>query len=151
MVIDRKQDMFFVLLEQTPTRTRSASSARSKQLVYEAHGELTACARALLLSRRRWRARSAPAAPDREREPESAGAARAAFHAQAFERVGDYIRNEIATGKIPGAILLIQQHGKPVYFESFGVRDVATKLPMTPDTIFQHLFDVEGRSPRSPR
>jgi CubicO group peptidase (beta-lactamase class C family) len=54
-----------------------------------------------------------------------------------LDRIGDYIRNEVATEKIPGAILLIQQHGKPVYFESFGVRDIATKLPMTPDTIFQ--------------
>ena len=41
------------------------------------------------------------------------------------------------TGKIPGAILLIQQHGKPVYFESFGLRDPETRQPMTPDTIFQ--------------
>ena len=32
--------------------------------------------------------------------------------------------------------MLIQQHGKPVYFEKFGVRDVATGLPMTDDTIF---------------
>ncbi len=40
-------------------------------------------------------------------------------------------------GKIPGAILLIQQHGKPVYHEFFGVRDVATRLPMTDDTIFR--------------
>ncbi len=54
-----------------------------------------------------------------------------------LERVGDYIRNEIATGKIPGAVILIQQHGKPVYYQSFGVRDVATQLPMTPDTIFR--------------
>jgi CubicO group peptidase (beta-lactamase class C family) len=52
-------------------------------------------------------------------------------------RVGDYIRNEIATGKIPGAVVLIQQHGSPVYFESFGVRDVESKLPMTADTIFR--------------
>ena len=51
--------------------------------------------------------------------------------------VSDYIRNEIASGKIPGAILLIQQHGRPVYFENFGVRDVVTKLPMTSDTIFR--------------
>jgi CubicO group peptidase (beta-lactamase class C family) len=54
-----------------------------------------------------------------------------------LDRIGDYIRNEIASGMIPGAILLIQQHGKPVYFETFGVRDVATRLPMTPDTIFR--------------
>ena len=59
------------------------------------------------------------------------------FSREGLARVGDYIRNEIATGKIPGAILLIQQHGKPVYFENFGVRDVATELPMTHDTIFR--------------
>src|SRR5712664_4362020 len=54
-----------------------------------------------------------------------------------LERVGDYVRNEIATGKIPGAVILVQQHGHPVYFESFGVRDVASQLPMTADTIFR--------------
>jgi CubicO group peptidase (beta-lactamase class C family) len=59
------------------------------------------------------------------------------FSRAKLERVSDYIRNEIATGKIPGAIILIQQHGQPVYFEKFGVRDVATRLPMTPDTIFR--------------
>src|SRR6266849_1488622 len=59
------------------------------------------------------------------------------FSRAALDRIGDYIRNEFTTGKIPGAILLIQQHGKPVYFESFGVRDPAIGQPMTPDTIFQ--------------
>src|SRR5256714_11200569 len=68
---------------------------------------------------------------------ESPANAARSFSPEGFSRVGDYIRNEIASGKIPGAIVLIQQHGKPVYFESFGVRDVATKLPMTPDTIFR--------------
>ena len=42
----------------------------------------------------------------------------------------------MTTGKLAGAVVLIQQHGRPVYLKSFGVRDVATKLPMTPDTIF---------------
>jgi CubicO group peptidase (beta-lactamase class C family) len=59
------------------------------------------------------------------------------FSPSKLARVGDYFRNEIATGKIPGAILLIQQHGHPVYFENFGVRDIATRHPMTPDTIFR--------------
>jgi CubicO group peptidase (beta-lactamase class C family) len=59
------------------------------------------------------------------------------FNLQKLERVGEFIRGEIAGGKIPGAILLIQQHGKPVYHEFFGVRDVASKLPMTDDTIFR--------------
>src|ERR1700710_395901 len=68
---------------------------------------------------------------------ESPTPAAGTFSPAKLEQVGDYIRNEIATGKIPGAILLIQQHGKPVYFENFGVRDVATRLPMTADTIFR--------------
>ena len=68
---------------------------------------------------------------------ESPLAAPSSFSPDKLRRVGDYIHNEIATGKIPGAILLIQQHGKPVYFENFGVRDVATKIPMSPDTIFR--------------
>jgi CubicO group peptidase (beta-lactamase class C family) len=63
------------------------------------------------------------------------------FDQQKLQRVGDYLRDKIAQGKIPGAILLIQQHGKPVYHEFFGVRDVATQLPMTDDTIFR-LFSM---------
>jgi CubicO group peptidase (beta-lactamase class C family) len=59
------------------------------------------------------------------------------FSAAGLAQVSDYIRNEIATGKIPGAILLLQQHGKPVYFENFGVRDIATELSMSADTIFR--------------
>ena len=63
------------------------------------------------------------------------------FNRQKLERVGDYLRDQIAQGKIPGAIVLIRQHGKTVYHEHFGVRDVATKLPMTDDTIFR-LFSM---------
>ena len=48
----------------------------------------------------------------------------------------DFFENEIATGRLPGAVILIQQHGRPVYLKAFGVRDVGTKRPMTPDTIF---------------
>ena len=68
-----------------------------------------------------------------------AGSERAAhkFSPEGLAKVSDYIRNEIATGKIPGAILLLQQHGKPVYCENFGVRDVATGLSMSADTIFR--------------
>src|ERR1700744_5296879 len=59
------------------------------------------------------------------------------FSPAKLERVSDYMRNEIATGKIPGAIVLIQQHGRPVYLEKFGVRDVESKHPMTEDAIFR--------------
>jgi CubicO group peptidase (beta-lactamase class C family) len=68
---------------------------------------------------------------------ESPSPVAASFSREGLARVGDYIRNEIATGKIPGATLLIQQHGHPVYFENFGLRDVENKQPMTADTIFR--------------
>jgi len=68
----------------------------------------------------------------RAESPVSAG-----FSREGLARVGDYLRNEVATGKIPGAILLIQQHGDPVYFENFGLRDVESRQPMTADTIFR--------------
>jgi CubicO group peptidase (beta-lactamase class C family) len=71
----------------------------------------------------------------------AAGSARAeqprSFSAEGLAKVSDYVRNEVATGKIPGAILLIQQHGKPVYSEKFGVRDLATELSMSAATIFR--------------
>src|SRR6201996_1306215 len=59
------------------------------------------------------------------------------FNPKKLEKIGEFFRNEISGGKIPGAILLIQQHGKPVYHEFSGVRDPTTKEPMTDNTIFR--------------
>jgi CubicO group peptidase (beta-lactamase class C family) len=53
-----------------------------------------------------------------------------------LERLSEFFENEVATGRLPGAVVLIQQHGLPIYLKCFGVRDVATRQPMTPDTIF---------------
>jgi CubicO group peptidase (beta-lactamase class C family) len=50
--------------------------------------------------------------------------------------IDDFINGEIASAKIPGAIVLIQRHGRPVYFKCFGMRDVDKQAPMTPDAIF---------------
>jgi CubicO group peptidase (beta-lactamase class C family) len=93
----------------------------------------------------RWRGAAAAlallllalAAGLRSGRAESPAAVSSGFSQEKLARVGDYIRNEIAGGKIPGAIVLIQQHGHPVYYEKFGVRDVATRLPMTDHTIFR--------------
>jgi CubicO group peptidase (beta-lactamase class C family) len=60
----------------------------------------------------------------------------AAPSAAKLERLTEFFQNEVATGKLAGVIVLIQQHGRPVYLKCFGVRDVATNRPMTPDTIF---------------
>src|SRR6266850_4933993 len=53
-----------------------------------------------------------------------------------LERITEFFNNEVATGKLPGAVVLIQQHGKPVYLKCFGVQAVETNAPMTSDTIF---------------
>lgn len=63
------------------------------------------------------------------------------FNPDKLARIGEFFKNEVATGKIPGAIVLIQQHGKPVYHEAFGVQDVASKAPITDKTIFR-LFSM---------
>ena len=65
-------------------------------------------------------------------KPEEAG-----FSSAGLARIDAYIKNEIATNKIPGAIMMIQRQGKTAYFSSSGVRDPGTKEPMTPDTIFR--------------
>lgn len=59
------------------------------------------------------------------------------FSPAGLDKISAYFANEVATDKIPGAVVLIQRQGKPAYFKSFGVRDVATKIPMSPDTIFR--------------
>src|SRR5215475_259397 len=53
-----------------------------------------------------------------------------------LEAITAFFTNEVATGKLPGAVVLVQQHGRPLYLKCFGVRDVGTGLAMTPDTIF---------------
>ena len=63
------------------------------------------------------------------------------FNKDKLAKLGEFFRNEVTTGKIPGAILLIQQHGKPVYHETFGVQDVVSKAPITDQTIFR-LFSM---------
>jgi len=63
------------------------------------------------------------------------------LNSEKLAKVGDFFRNEVATGKIPGAIILIQQHGKPIFHESFGVQDVVSKAPITDKTIFR-LFSM---------
>jgi CubicO group peptidase (beta-lactamase class C family) len=59
------------------------------------------------------------------------------FSEEGLAHVIDYMRNEVSTGKIPGAVLLIQQHSRPVLLENFGVMDVDSRRPMKSDAIFR--------------
>lgn len=61
----------------------------------------------------------------------------ARFNPDKLAKVTEFFKNEVATGKISGADVLIQQRGKPVYHEIFGVQDVASKAPITDKTIFR--------------
>ena len=62
----------------------------------------------------------------------NASAAEAPAPSQAgLDRITAFFDNEVAGGKIPGAVVVIQQHGQTVYLKTFGVRDVAAKAPMT--------------------
>jgi CubicO group peptidase (beta-lactamase class C family) len=56
--------------------------------------------------------------------------------AEKLRLLGDFFKNEVAAGKISGAVILIQQHGRPVYQKTFGMRDVRTNSLMTTDSIF---------------
>jgi len=61
----------------------------------------------------------------------------AGFSTAGLDRVTALLDGEVAQGNLAGAIMLIQRHGKPVYYQGFGVRDPATKAPITTDTIFR--------------
>ena len=97
-----------------------------------------------MLSARRFRhagimgfALLALAAPVRAEGPVTANPTAAGFSSEGVARIDAYLQNEVDSGKIPGAVLLIRRNGQTAYFKSFGVRDPATKAPMTPDTIFR--------------
>src|ERR1700686_1196197 len=60
----------------------------------------------------------------------------AALSREKLEKIDAFFNNEISAGKIPGAIVLIEQHDRPIYFNTFGLRDTDSGAPMTPDTIF---------------
>jgi CubicO group peptidase (beta-lactamase class C family) len=56
------------------------------------------------------------------------------------ERLGKItvtLKADAAKGVLPGAVLLVARHGKIAMFEAVGVRDPATKAPMTKDSIFR--------------
>jgi len=65
-------------------------------------------------------------------EPEAVG-----LSGERLERIGRVLRGEIEKGRFPGAVALVARKGRIAYYESFGVRDPATRAPMTKDAIFR--------------
>ncbi|MBI5323543.1 serine hydrolase domain-containing protein [Bradyrhizobium sp.] len=61
----------------------------------------------------------------------------AKFNPEKLAKITAFFKNEVETGKIAGADILIRQRGKDVYHETFGVQDVVSKAPITDKTIFR--------------
>ncbi|MFO1321403.1 MAG: serine hydrolase domain-containing protein [Burkholderiales bacterium] len=73
-----------------------------------------------------WAQSLSPAAP------ESVG-----MSSERLARIGTVLREDIAAGKLPGAVVMVARRGKLVYSEAFGVRDPATGAAMTTDSVFR--------------
>ncbi|MBR0713940.1 serine hydrolase [Bradyrhizobium liaoningense] len=52
-------------------------------------------------------------------------------------RLGEVIKQQVESGIIPGAVVLLARFGKPVIFESFGYCDPAREVPMRRDSLFR--------------
>ena len=50
--------------------------------------------------------------------------------------IDEFLKGQVAAGKIPGACVLVQQHGKALYSKCFGTRDPDNATPLTRDSIF---------------
>ena len=66
------------------------------------------------------------------------------FNKDKLAKITEFFKNEVATGKIAGANVLIQQHGKPVYHETFGVQDVVSKTPIIGQDHLPPVFADQG-------
>ena len=54
-----------------------------------------------------------------------------------LERLTQFFKTDTDAKRLPGAVVMIARHGKVVYYEAFGVRDLATGAPMRKDSIFR--------------
>src|SRR5712671_5833161 len=64
-------------------------------------------------------------------KPEEVG-----LSSERLARIGETLKADIETGRIPGAVIAIARHGKLVALDAYGWRDKAADVAMTTDTIF---------------
>jgi CubicO group peptidase (beta-lactamase class C family) len=65
-------------------------------------------------------------------KPEQVG-----FSSAKLGLIGQVIKDDVAKGVIPGAVVLVARHGKVAYFESLGFLNADAKTPMVKDGIFR--------------
>jgi CubicO group peptidase (beta-lactamase class C family) len=56
--------------------------------------------------------------------------------AETLGKLKPALQRLVDDGKIPGGVAVVARHGKVAYLTTFGYRDLASKTPMTVDTIF---------------
>lgn len=54
-----------------------------------------------------------------------------------LERATQFFRQDTASKRLPGAVVMIARNGQIAYQEAFGVRDPETGAPMQKDSIFR--------------
>ena len=65
-------------------------------------------------------------------KPEEVG-----MSAARLARIGEVLRADVESGRIPGAVVVVARKGRIAYAEAIGFRDKAAGAPMTPDAIFR--------------
>lgn len=58
-----------------------------------------------------------------------------------LQRIGQMLDRHIGAKSIPGAVTLVARKGEIVHFAARGIADIATKKPMSKDTVFE-LFSM---------
>jgi CubicO group peptidase (beta-lactamase class C family) len=56
---------------------------------------------------------------------------------QRLGRIATMLKQEIANGKLPGAVVMVARKGKIVYSDAIGLQDKGANMPMTLDAIFR--------------
>lgn len=59
------------------------------------------------------------------------------FDAERLAKLSERMKSFVEQGRAAGIVTLLAYRGKPVQSLAFGVQDLESKKPMTPDTIFQ--------------
>ena len=65
-------------------------------------------------------------------EPESVG-----FSSERLQRLKSWTHQVVDAGELSGMVTLVTRHGKLVYSDVYGLQDIATRKPMSADTIFR--------------
>jgi CubicO group peptidase (beta-lactamase class C family) len=65
-------------------------------------------------------------------KPEEVG-----LSSQRLERVGQFFKQEVDQGRIPGVVIAVARKGRLAYYEAYGFRDKPGEAPMPKDAVFR--------------